>query len=1070
MGQKASKAVEKKVQSGVKAAQSKGKQAEEAAEKTVSAVVAAAQEESCKVQSALNDLVKTQDGANAVSEGQDGTKESDQVSANEEVCKAAAEEIKVQAGGSKKIEPKSDVVSGELPSFKKLDKKQRATTFDDRVHVASLSMSNSEFKPLRRAMTYDSRILNDKNPLATVKDVLHRRHFNVKPERESRPTLCRISELTENELDKDAIVVVDPMSTGMNLAMEVMERGYHCIAVYSDTLTIVQDLVAKLPETTREKFAAGIFHEGSMEFEASVGITINNIRQTQLKVVAVLPGAESGVSLADELAERMNVTTNGTHLSNARRNKYAMGEKVRTSGLRAVKQCSASNWNEVQEFIENVLKPSPFEVIVKPEESAGSDDVFLCNSMEEVQVAYGSIQGKINHLGLENNATLIQEYLRGTEYVVDTVSRNGQHKVLAVWEYDKRPANGAHFVYFGIHLRAVDDDKLELISSYICQVLDALEIKHGPGHAEVKWLKEDEPCLVEIGSRCHGGGGTFVNMVNRCIGYNQVTTTLDSYLNPEAFEAIPDRPTVLKEECCDVTLVSYKEGILKDYPGMKEIEAMPSFMSSMILLHPGDRVAKTIDMFNYPGSILLCNADKAQMQADFDRIRELEKDGFCSLVEEKEICDLIKVVAVVDPFSTGALVAKHVAQRGFKTICVYSDSLENIETVSNLVPEGVELAFDATIAFESDVETTAKSLQKAVQDLGGVLSAVIPGAETGVRLTDGLTNHLQLRGNDIKLADARRDKYEMGEAVRAAGVRAVIQTKATTWEQAEACIQEMNPTPFKVVLKPLESAGSDGVTLCFSLEEAKSTFESLLGKTNGVGLVNEAVLVQEFLEGTEYVVDTVSRDGEHKVVAVWQYDKRPVNNAAFVYFCVESIPVQGLIHELIEYQYSVLDALGIKNGPGHGELKYFKDEPVLVEVGARCHGGEGTWIPIANRCVGYNQVDMFIDSYMDPEAYAKYPKQPSELLASGCDAKFVFYKDGILRGIPGLKEIENFPSYHKAEILVKPGQMVKKTIDMFTAPGGVVLIHDDANVLRQNLERIRELEVDGLFDIDAVTA
>ena len=79
-------------------------------------------------------------------------------------------------------------------------------------------------------------------------------------------------------------------------------------------------------------------------------------------------------------------------------------------------------WSQVVELIENHLKPQPFHVVVKPVKSAGSDDVTLCTSMDHVKQAYGNIQGKINGLGLENKATLVQEYLDGTDYVVDTVS------------------------------------------------------------------------------------------------------------------------------------------------------------------------------------------------------------------------------------------------------------------------------------------------------------------------------------------------------------------------------------------------------------------------------------------------------------------------------------------------------------------------------------------------------------------------------------------------------------------------------------------------------------------------
>ncbi len=40
------------------------------------------------------------------------------------------------------------------------------------------------------------------------------------------------------------------------------------------------------------------------------------------------------------------------------------------------------------------------------------------------------------------------------------------------------------------------------------------------------------------------------------------------------------------------------------------------------------------------------------------------------------------------------------------------------------------------------------------------------------------------------------------------------------------------------------------------------------------------------------------------------------------------------------------------------QVKYTSTGPCLVEVGSRCHGGEGTWQPIAQECLGYNQVNL----------------------------------------------------------------------------------------------------------------
>lgn len=48
--------------------------------------------------------------------------------------------------------------------------------------------------------------------------------------------------------------------------------------------------------------------------------------------------------------------------------------------------------------------------------------------------------------------------------------------------------------------------------------------------------------------------------------------------------------------------------------------------------------------------------------------------------------------------------------------------------------------------------------------------------------------------------------------------------------------------------------------------------------------------------------------------------------------------------------------MGVVHGPGHMEVKYTTTGPCLVEVGTRCHGGEGTWQAIAEECLGYNQV------------------------------------------------------------------------------------------------------------------
>jgi biotin carboxylase len=304
----------------------------------------------------------------------------------------------------------------------------------------------------------------------------------------------------------------------------------------------------------------------------------------------------------------------------------------------------------------------------------------------------------------------------------------------------------------------------------------------------------------------------------------------------------------------------------------------------------------------------------------------------------------------VDPFSTGASLAAYIYSLGYKVIAIYSANMEQLSTMKNLIPQNLILEFDKIITFDDGVEGISAALRRSEYNL----IAVLAGAETGVPLADELSSYLGLRTNGVDLSLARRNKYHMGETIRKAGVRAVKQLQASTWGEIAVFLKEWNPEPFVVVVKPLESAGSEDVTLCRSVTDVQDAFGHIMGKVNGLGLLNEAVLVQEYLSGQEYVVDMVSRDGEHKAVALWQCDKRPVNGASFVLYGQKMLSLSeeseedgGIFNELISYQKTVLDALGIKNGPSHAKIKWCDDEPVLIEVGAHCHDKDGKWVDIA---------------------------------------------------------------------------------------------------------------------------
>lgn len=172
--------------------------------------------------------------------------------------------------------------------------------------------------------------------------------------------------------------------------------------------------------------------------------------------------------------------------------RYMMQEAIRAKGVRAVGQKLCRSEDEVRSFILSL--PTPL-CVVKPNESAGSDHVYLCRGsgsaesvILEAMTAFKQIHGQLNGLGQVNDGALVQEFLSGKEYVLDGVSRDGVYKVAAIWEYDKRSVNGANFVYFGMKLLSGDDPVAKKLVEYGRQVVAALEISHGPSHMEVCYV------------------------------------------------------------------------------------------------------------------------------------------------------------------------------------------------------------------------------------------------------------------------------------------------------------------------------------------------------------------------------------------------------------------------------------------------------------------------------------------------------------------------------------------------------------------------------------------------------
>jgi biotin carboxylase len=135
-----------------------------------------------------------------------------------------------------------------------------------------------------------------------------------------------------------------------------------------------------------------------------------------------------------------------------------------------------------------------------------------------------------------------------------------------------------------------------------------------------------------------------------------------------------------------------------------------------------------------------------------------------------------------------------------------------------------DLVYDAELEEQATLDETTELVLQEARQMSYNIVAVMCGGEAGVDLTDALSERLGLRTNGTSIPN-RRDKKVQQELVKKAGLRSVRQASGSTFEHVQDFLMTEK---YPVILKPLDSAGSDGVKLCRSFQEAKEHFDFLM--------------------------------------------------------------------------------------------------------------------------------------------------------------------------------------------------------------------------------------------------
>ncbi|MEK4213669.1 biotin carboxylase [Bacillus wiedmannii] len=228
-----------------------------------------------------------------------------------------------------------------------------------------------------------------------------------------------------------------------------------------------------------------------------------------------------------------------------------------------------------------------------------------------------------------------------------------------------------------------------------------------------------------------------------------------------------------------------------------------------------------------------------------------------------------------------------------------------------------------------NIITTIEKLNKSGKNIKGIFSFIDPYVYVAARLSEKFcsnivsTNAIHHMENKILTRNVLKDlPISLSYLIY----------KPT--ESLSSFFKKTNKINFPLIVKSPKSTGSKDVLLVKDNDQLILSIQSLLKK-----LPNEEILLEEYIDGPQYLVEILVQNGKVHIIAVIEQEI-----TLFERFIVTGYSLLGqvdkrLYNSLFNAVNSVIQAFNMKNGACHLELRRIKDVWKLIEINPRISGG-----------------------------------------------------------------------------------------------------------------------------------
>ena len=374
----------------------------------------------------------------------------------------------------------------------------------------------------------------------------------------------------------------------------------------------------------------------------------------------------------------------------------------------------------------------------------------------------------------------------------------------------------------------------------------------------------------------------------------------------------------------------------------------------------------------------------------------------------------------------GASILQLPAIRKAKEMGLQVITVDMDENAIGFKEEGIICEVISTIDSEKILEAAKK------HNIDGIMTLA---SDMPMRSVAIVAKEMGLVGITEQTALNATNKAEMRQCLKESGVPIPQFFRVSSKEEYEEAIDYFKTSKLKCIVKPADNSGSRGVDLLSDLSDEElisRAYEYSKSYSRGGDIV-----VEEYMEGPEVSVETLSVDGECHIIQIT--DKLTTGAPYFVEMghSEPSAQPEDIKVRILEVASAAVKAIGIENGPSHTEIKVTKDGPKIVELGARL-GGDNITTHLVPLSTGVDMVECCIKIALGEKPDLE---RKCEL---GSAIRYFKTEKGIITNIIGIEDAKKLYGVMQVSIVHGIGEKVSEIKNSIDRIGFVIAQGENA--------------------------